>query len=85
MNDFAFNYTTKTFYNEMLSVTVKKDQVVFAFFGVWAFWVFFLTLFNVKEYVYLLLAACFLEHWKRRQMCLKHSWDLTSLEDEEVQ
>lgn len=32
-----------------------------------------------------LLAACFLEHWKRRQMCLKHSWDLTSLEDEEVQ
>lgn len=31
-----------------------------------------------------LVAACFLEHWKRRQMCLKHSWDLTSLEDEEV-
>ncbi|CAG13075.1 unnamed protein product, partial [Tetraodon nigroviridis] len=31
-----------------------------------------------------LWAACFLEHWKRRQMCLKHSWDLTSLEDEEV-
>ncbi|KAM8861776.1 anoctamin-1 isoform 1-T1 [Synchiropus picturatus] len=30
-----------------------------------------------------LWAACFLEHWKRRQMCLKHSWDLTSLEDEE--
>uniref|UniRef100_A0A673AEP8 Anoctamin n=1 Tax=Sphaeramia orbicularis TaxID=375764 RepID=A0A673AEP8_9TELE len=29
-------------------------------------------------------AACFLEHWKRRQMCLKHAWDLTSLEDEEV-
>lgn len=45
MNDFAFNYTTKTFYNEMLSVTVKKDQVVFAFFGVWAFWVFFLNTF----------------------------------------
>uniref|UniRef100_A0A3Q2YKH7 Anoctamin n=1 Tax=Hippocampus comes TaxID=109280 RepID=A0A3Q2YKH7_HIPCM len=31
-----------------------------------------------------LWAACFLEHWKRRQMCLKHTWDLTSLEDEEV-
>uniref|UniRef100_A0A673AEM2 Anoctamin n=1 Tax=Sphaeramia orbicularis TaxID=375764 RepID=A0A673AEM2_9TELE len=31
-----------------------------------------------------LWAACFLEHWKRRQMCLKHAWDLTSLEDEEV-
>ncbi|XP_033941207.1 anoctamin-1, partial [Pseudochaenichthys georgianus] len=30
-----------------------------------------------------LWAACFLEHWKRRQMCLKHMWDLTSLEDEE--
>ncbi|KAM3609876.1 uncharacterized protein V6R79_021711 [Siganus canaliculatus] len=30
-----------------------------------------------------LWAACFLEHWKRRQMCLKHSWDLTSLEDEQ--
>ncbi|XP_037621945.1 anoctamin-2 [Sebastes umbrosus] len=29
-----------------------------------------------------LWAACFLEHWKRRQMCLKHMWDLTSLEDE---
>uniref|UniRef100_A0A8D2ZKB9 Anoctamin n=1 Tax=Scophthalmus maximus TaxID=52904 RepID=A0A8D2ZKB9_SCOMX len=24
-----------------------------------------------------LWAACFLEHWKRRQMCLKHTWDLT--------
>ncbi|KAF7224519.1 transcript variant X1 [Nothobranchius furzeri] len=31
-----------------------------------------------------LWAACFLEHWKRRQMCLKHTWDLTSLEDEEI-
>uniref|UniRef100_A0A672ILW6 Anoctamin n=1 Tax=Salarias fasciatus TaxID=181472 RepID=A0A672ILW6_SALFA len=30
-----------------------------------------------------LWAALFLEHWKRRQMYLKHSWDLTSLEDEE--
>ncbi|XP_042269003.1 anoctamin-1 [Thunnus maccoyii] len=30
-----------------------------------------------------LWAAWFLEHWKRRQMCLKHTWDLTSLEDEE--
>uniref|UniRef100_A0A3Q1FVN9 Anoctamin n=1 Tax=Acanthochromis polyacanthus TaxID=80966 RepID=A0A3Q1FVN9_9TELE len=30
-----------------------------------------------------LWAAWFLEHWKRRQMCLKYSWDLTSLEDEE--
>ncbi|XP_054631169.1 anoctamin-2 isoform X1 [Dunckerocampus dactyliophorus] len=30
-----------------------------------------------------LWAACFQEHWKRRQMCLKHTWDLTSLEDEE--
>ncbi|XP_030586661.1 anoctamin-2 [Archocentrus centrarchus] len=30
-----------------------------------------------------LWAAWFLEHWKRRQMYLKHSWDLTSLEDEE--
>lgn len=35
--------------------------------------------------MYSLVAACFLEHWKRRQMCLKHTWDLTSLEDEEVQ
>uniref|UniRef100_A0A3B3H5A9 Anoctamin n=1 Tax=Oryzias latipes TaxID=8090 RepID=A0A3B3H5A9_ORYLA len=26
-----------------------------------------------------LWAACFLEHWKRRQMCLKHTWDLTNL------
>uniref|UniRef100_A0AAZ3PYZ0 Anoctamin n=1 Tax=Oncorhynchus tshawytscha TaxID=74940 RepID=A0AAZ3PYZ0_ONCTS len=31
-----------------------------------------------------LWAAFFLEHWKRRQMCLKHAWDLTSLEDEEM-
>uniref|UniRef100_A0AAY5KNV0 Anoctamin n=1 Tax=Esox lucius TaxID=8010 RepID=A0AAY5KNV0_ESOLU len=31
-----------------------------------------------------LWAAFFLEHWKRRQMCLKHAWDLISLEDEEV-
>uniref|UniRef100_A0A3Q1C516 Anoctamin n=1 Tax=Amphiprion ocellaris TaxID=80972 RepID=A0A3Q1C516_AMPOC len=31
-----------------------------------------------------LWAAWFLEHWKRRQMCLKYSWDLTSLEDEEL-
>ncbi|KAM6926008.1 anoctamin-2 [Lycodopsis pacificus] len=30
-----------------------------------------------------LWAACFLEHWKRQQMFLKHMWDLTSLEDEE--
>ncbi|XP_017261521.1 anoctamin-1 [Kryptolebias marmoratus] len=30
-----------------------------------------------------LWAAWFLEHWKRRQMCLRHTWDLTSLEDEE--
>ncbi|KAM6960603.1 anoctamin-1 [Aplochiton taeniatus] len=30
-----------------------------------------------------LWAACFLEHWKRRQMCLKHCWDLMGLEDEE--
>ncbi|XP_074533987.1 anoctamin-2 isoform X1 [Halichoeres trimaculatus] len=30
-----------------------------------------------------LWAACFLEHWKRRQMCLRHTWDLMSLEDEE--
>ncbi|CAN9499264.1 unnamed protein product [Ophioblennius macclurei] len=30
-----------------------------------------------------LWAALFLEHWKRRQMYLKHCWDLTSLEDEE--
>uniref|UniRef100_A0A3Q2NVP6 Anoctamin n=1 Tax=Fundulus heteroclitus TaxID=8078 RepID=A0A3Q2NVP6_FUNHE len=30
-----------------------------------------------------LWAACFLEHWKRRQVCLKHSWDLTSMEHEE--
>uniref|UniRef100_A0A6Q2Y7R7 Anoctamin n=1 Tax=Esox lucius TaxID=8010 RepID=A0A6Q2Y7R7_ESOLU len=30
-----------------------------------------------------LWAAFFLEHWKRRQMCLKHAWDLISLEDEE--
>lgn len=40
--------------------------------------------FGANELVWLLVAACFLEHWKRRQMCLKHSWDLTSLEDEEV-
>lgn len=31
-----------------------------------------------------LAAAWFLEQWKRRQMCLRHTWDLTSLEDEEV-
>uniref|UniRef100_A0A6Q2ZFA0 Anoctamin n=1 Tax=Esox lucius TaxID=8010 RepID=A0A6Q2ZFA0_ESOLU len=31
-----------------------------------------------------LWAAFFLEHWKRRQMCLKHAWDLISLEDEEM-
>ncbi|KAM9376072.1 anoctamin-1 [Pholidichthys leucotaenia] len=30
-----------------------------------------------------LWAAWFLEHWKRRQMYLKHAWDLTSLDDEE--
>ncbi|XP_037539424.1 anoctamin-1 [Nematolebias whitei] len=30
-----------------------------------------------------LWAAWFLEQWKRRQMCLRHTWDLTSLEDEE--
>uniref|UniRef100_A0A3Q3IZT7 Anoctamin n=1 Tax=Monopterus albus TaxID=43700 RepID=A0A3Q3IZT7_MONAL len=30
-----------------------------------------------------LWAGWFLEHWKRRQMYLKHTWDLTSLEDEE--
>ncbi|KAJ0069439.1 hypothetical protein NL108_006059 [Boleophthalmus pectinirostris] len=30
-----------------------------------------------------LWAACFLEHWKRRQMYLKHAWDLTSMQDEE--
>ncbi|XP_034542287.1 anoctamin-2 [Notolabrus celidotus] len=30
-----------------------------------------------------LWAACFLEHWKRRIMCLRHTWDLMSLEDEE--
>ena len=63
----------------------KKIKLFLLFLGFGRFGFFFLTLFNVKEYVYLLLAACFLEHWKRRQMCLKHSWDLTSLEDEEVQ
>ncbi|KAK1784998.1 hypothetical protein P4O66_018436, partial [Electrophorus voltai] len=31
-----------------------------------------------------LWAAVFLEHWKRRQRCLQHSWDLTGLEEEEV-
>uniref|UniRef100_A0A8C6SVW8 Anoctamin n=1 Tax=Neogobius melanostomus TaxID=47308 RepID=A0A8C6SVW8_9GOBI len=31
-----------------------------------------------------LCSACFLEHWKRRQMYLKHAWDLTNLEDDEV-
>ncbi|CAL9695334.1 unnamed protein product [Knipowitschia caucasica] len=30
-----------------------------------------------------LWAACFLEHWKRRQMYLKHAWDLTSMQDDE--
>uniref|UniRef100_A0A8C6SWA2 Anoctamin n=1 Tax=Neogobius melanostomus TaxID=47308 RepID=A0A8C6SWA2_9GOBI len=30
-----------------------------------------------------LCSACFLEHWKRRQMYLKHAWDLTNLEDDE--
>ncbi|XP_052007965.1 anoctamin-1-like [Xyrauchen texanus] len=30
-----------------------------------------------------LWAAVFLEHWKRRQRCLQHSWDLTGMEDEE--
>uniref|UniRef100_A0A8C2HXT3 Anoctamin n=1 Tax=Cyprinus carpio TaxID=7962 RepID=A0A8C2HXT3_CYPCA len=31
-----------------------------------------------------LWAAVFLEHWKRRQRCLQHSWDLTGMEDDEV-
>ncbi|XP_030646282.1 anoctamin-1 [Chanos chanos] len=31
-----------------------------------------------------LWAAVFLEHWKRRQRCLQHSWDLTSMEDDEA-
>ncbi|XP_051952739.1 anoctamin-1-like [Xyrauchen texanus] len=30
-----------------------------------------------------LWAAVFLEHWKRKQRCLQHSWDLTGMEDEE--
>ncbi|XP_072290998.1 anoctamin-1-like isoform X2 [Eucyclogobius newberryi] len=30
-----------------------------------------------------LWAACFLEHWKRRQTYLKHAWDLTSMQDDE--
>ncbi|XP_051512184.1 anoctamin-1 [Myxocyprinus asiaticus] len=30
-----------------------------------------------------LWAAVFLEHWKRRQRCLQHSWDLTGMEVEE--
>ncbi|KAA0715187.1 Anoctamin-1 Discovered on gastrointestinal stromal tumors protein 1 [Triplophysa tibetana] len=29
------------------------------------------------------LAAVFLEHWKRKQRCLQHSWNLTGMEDEE--
>ncbi|XP_065139690.1 anoctamin-1 isoform X1 [Paramisgurnus dabryanus] len=29
-----------------------------------------------------LWAAVFLEHWKRKQRCLQHSWDLTGMEDE---
>uniref|UniRef100_A0AAY4DB05 Anoctamin n=1 Tax=Denticeps clupeoides TaxID=299321 RepID=A0AAY4DB05_9TELE len=31
-----------------------------------------------------LWAAMFLEHWKRRQISLNHSWDLTGMEEEEV-
>uniref|UniRef100_A0A8C9UAR2 Anoctamin n=1 Tax=Scleropages formosus TaxID=113540 RepID=A0A8C9UAR2_SCLFO len=31
-----------------------------------------------------LWAAMFMEHWKRRQMSLTYSWDLSGLEDEEV-
>uniref|UniRef100_A0A8C2FIU5 Anoctamin n=1 Tax=Cyprinus carpio TaxID=7962 RepID=A0A8C2FIU5_CYPCA len=31
-----------------------------------------------------LWAAVFLEHWKRRQRCLQHSWDLTGMEDFEI-
>lgn len=34
--------------------------------------------------VFMFLGAVFLEHWKRRQRCLQHSWDLTDVEDEEV-
>uniref|UniRef100_A0A8C1WGK2 Anoctamin n=1 Tax=Cyprinus carpio TaxID=7962 RepID=A0A8C1WGK2_CYPCA len=30
-----------------------------------------------------LWAAFFMEHWKRRQMCLNYEWDLTGFEDEE--
>ncbi|KAL6478844.1 hypothetical protein MHYP_G00122770 [Metynnis hypsauchen] len=30
-----------------------------------------------------LWAAVFLEHWKRRQRCLQHRWDLTDMEEEE--
>uniref|UniRef100_A0AAY4DDF4 Anoctamin n=1 Tax=Denticeps clupeoides TaxID=299321 RepID=A0AAY4DDF4_9TELE len=31
-----------------------------------------------------LWAAMFLEHWKRRQISLNHSWDLTGMEEEET-
>ncbi|XP_062861317.1 anoctamin-1 [Trichomycterus rosablanca] len=30
-----------------------------------------------------LWAAVFLEHWKRKQRCLQHSWDLTGIDDDE--
>ncbi|KAG5274075.1 hypothetical protein AALO_G00158890 [Alosa alosa] len=30
-----------------------------------------------------LWAAVFLEHWKRKQRCLQHQWDLTEIDDEE--
>uniref|UniRef100_A0A8B9K007 Anoctamin n=1 Tax=Astyanax mexicanus TaxID=7994 RepID=A0A8B9K007_ASTMX len=30
-----------------------------------------------------LWAAVFLEHWKRRQRCLQHRWDLTGIDEEE--
>lgn len=32
----------------------------------------------------ILIAAMFMEHWKRRQMRLNYEWDLTGFEDEEV-
>lgn len=35
-------------------------------------------------HVSLSLAAMFLEHWKRRQISLNYSWDLTGMEEEEV-
>lgn len=35
-------------------------------------------------FLYVCKAVMFLEHWKRRQISLSFSWDLTGIEEDEV-